>query len=116
MSIKHNIFFIICTVFTINAMEVEDNTAPSTICYLTLLPREIHDHIASYLIFNDRESDDEFIARTKTYGAISQEHLGLIQQHESKTFHWGEGSLGTLRTYSIDGSKIISLEKKSDKS
>jgi len=34
------------------------------ICWLELLPPEIQDHIASYLVFSDRETDQEFIKRT----------------------------------------------------
>jgi len=35
------------------------------ICYLELLPAEIQDHIAQYLVFRDRETDQELIARTQ---------------------------------------------------
>lgn len=34
-----------------------------SICWLELLPPEIQDHIASYLVFRDRETDQEFIKR-----------------------------------------------------
>ena len=109
---KRNIFLMIFTIFTVNAMEVEG------VCYLALLPREIHDYITSYLTFNDRESDDEFIARTRASGTITPEHLTLLKQHESDSELPGieteRSSPGTIRTYSVDCSKIISLEKLAD--
>ena len=101
----------ICTIFTINAMEIEK------ICYLAQLPPEIHEYIARYLPFNS-ESDDEFIARTKTCGTITREHLALLKQHENNDefldIETERSSPGTIRTYSVDCSKIISLEKMAD--
>ena len=109
MTNKRTVFLMICTIFTINAMEVEE------ICCLALLPREIHDQIASYLTFNNIESDNEFIARTRTNGTISNEHTLLVEKHENNDkfpdIATGSSSSGTLRTYSVDCSKVISLEK-----
>lgn len=93
------------------AMEIEDGQQP--ICYLALLPADIHDHIASYLIFNDRESDDEFIARTRTAGTITSEHSAMINKHENYKFTV-YSTRGTLRTYSVDCSKIITLERQDE--
>src|SRR5205085_6562433 len=81
---KQTTFFMIYTIVaisTINAMEVE--MVPEKTCYLAYLPTEIHNHIASYLTFPNSESDDEFIARTRTYGTISKEHTLLVESHEN---------------------------------
>ncbi len=78
-------------------------------CYLAYLPEDIHDHIASYLTFHKRESDDEFIARTRIARPILPEHQKLFAHKTFPNIH--DSSAGTVRTYSIDGSKIISLKK-----
>jgi len=47
-------------------MEVETNTTKSTKpCWFLTIPHETHDIIASFLIFDDIESEQEFIERTK---------------------------------------------------
>lgn len=47
-------------------MEVETNTTKSTKpCWFLKIPHETHDIIASFLIFDDIESEQEFIERTK---------------------------------------------------
>src|SRR5205085_11985553 len=102
---KRTIFFMIFTISTINAMETKK------ICDLAYLPAEIHNHIASYLTFPNSESDDEFIARTRASGKISKEHKALVEQQERANYEWGKGSLGIIRAYSVNCSKIISLEK-----
>lgn len=43
--------------------QVSSNANNNGICWLELLPAEIQDHIASYLIFRDRETDEQFIKR-----------------------------------------------------
>jgi len=114
MTIKRTLFLMICTVSGINAMEVEKK-----ICYLADLPTEIHNHIASYLTFDAIESDDELIDRTRRYGAISPEHSDLLKQEKKVSGEYSaiKSVIPTLRpvgdtprAYSIDCSKIISLQ------
>lgn len=101
----------ICTIFTINAMEVKDK------CYLALLPRDICDRITSYLTFEDRESDDEFIDRTLKYGLISSEHQSLLETKNNFCDRERDSCCALPKTppraYSVDRSKIISLEGES---
>lgn len=119
MTCKYMIVSIFIIISTMNAMEVEK------VCHLASIPAEIQNHIASYLPFNIIESDEEFIERTWQCGTISQKHADLLEQYEEQnnsefsalkkqfpTMHFLDN---TPRTYSIDCSKIISLEKSSKK-
>jgi len=102
---KQTIIFMVVTIFIIDAMGSEN------VCHLAHLPAEIHAHIALYLTFPNSESDEEFIARSRASENITQEHREILEKHEQGNYRWGGGSLGIIRTYSVDDSKIISLEK-----
>jgi len=79
------------TIFAISAMEVEKK-----VYYLTDLPTEICDNIASYLIFNDKESDDECIVRTKRYATMTKKGHAFLDKKE--------------QSMSINCSKIIGIK------
>lgn len=104
---KHTLLLTLTACFSLYSMD-----AP---CFLADLPEEIHNHIASYLTFHKRESDDEFVARTKKPNKILPAHQILLDKYESNNFlpnmDEGNSSAGTIRAYSIDRSKIISLKK-----
>lgn len=66
-----NIIFIlsVITIFHVNTAQMpltQKNTQNKGRCYLTILPNHVQDLIAQYLTFDDIESEEEFIARTKT--------------------------------------------------
>jgi len=69
----------IFNIFSINAMEVESTT--DTMCHLAMLPLEIRNHIAQYLVCDTVESDDEFIDRTRTTGITVQQNQTFIEQN-----------------------------------
>src|SRR3984885_4419086 len=52
------------------------------ICYLELLPAEIQDHIASYLVFRDKENDQEFIERTSLIEEITYDDPDLYNEYK----------------------------------
>lgn len=81
------------------------------ICYFTVLPVELRNRIAQYLEFKDRESEEEFVQRTRTYGRLSREHARLTENVIVSHHVFGMSFLGFLSTYSVDLSKIIMFER-----
>jgi hypothetical protein len=112
---KYYIFLILFTILTTNAMETDDNIT----CYLAMLPIETRNYIASYLLFNS-ESDEEFIERSIKSEIICDDHMLLVKSYEqpedsSFSLDWKLLVVtDTLRTYSVDYTKIIILEKLKD--
>jgi hypothetical protein len=49
-----------------------------THCYFELLPHELLNYIAEFLPFNDRESEEEFIARTRIPKKVPREYYQYV--------------------------------------
>lgn len=77
------------------------------ICHLALIPIEIQNHIASFLQFKDRESDEHYFKRIDQVKRIPDE---CYKQMFGPSVE-GITPLGALITYSTNCSKIILLEK-----
>ncbi|HEV2917316.1 MAG TPA: hypothetical protein VGW78_06260 [Candidatus Babeliales bacterium] len=102
-----NLFImVVITTHCVHAMEVVPS-AQQPICYLARLPNEIVSLIEQYLIFIDRETDQQAIARITSYPKI--------ESYVYKIYLNNCPSLGTCSNRSIQSyinqSKIILLDR-----
>ena len=97
---KKNIILALSIITTLNIhamheepMDIEENQPVQQLpCYLAMLPMDILDYIAHFLIFDDIESEEEFIERTKIKSNKSPEsYIKYLPK-----FEWGMGLNGTL--------------------
>lgn len=88
------------------------HAADQKICYLALIPFDIHIHIAKFLDFDYCETKDEFIARTialKKAGFKSYVPYEIYSTYLGK-FESGTGSSGSYAAYCPDKTKMAIFE------
>jgi hypothetical protein len=80
------------------------------ICWLELLPRDVQNHIASYLVFRDRESDQEFIKRTSRIKEITCDDPYWYR--DRKTCEYGDVKIVLNGDWSIVAPASLSIANK----
>lgn len=75
-----------------------------THCHLARLPREIQDHLAQYLEFNDRESDEEFANKKIVFNEFGNEYT-VLNNYETAPKELRTRYAGTKKTLILNGTE-----------
>lgn len=79
------------------------------ICHLALVPKDVQVIIASYLIFDDRETDDELIERAQEAAKLPPP-IELCSKYKACP-KGAEGCMGCIASYLTDRSKMLYVEQ-----
>lgn len=96
----------IISIHEIKTMDVSKPDAQQSICYLARLPLEIRDYIAEFLVFKDRESEEEFLGRSRNKQVVKSP----IYRSFCCPWRIGQASKGTYAEFDPSKTKIAVLE------